>query len=280
VAEKTGNGREPGLLDKFDGELLLSFGVPAVLLPAVRAVQQPDQLLALAKHLPAEAAEALIWLAEGLPPEEVREAVAAQPQKKIDTDDLATALEHPDSRRRFITIRSDHDLTSILDAPLEKWRVFLHPGQERLVTKHFNGPARVTGGAGTGKAIAIAVLTAACSEKTYREGQAVELVWTGPDMGVVPLRRTEQAILQVLDCASRRITVVSYAVYNIPHVCDALIRAARRGVATTIIVETPDRLEPALFTVLPNLPSELCVEARSNRGFHGNIEGRRESSHG
>lgn len=93
------------------------------------------------------------------------------------------------------------------------------------------------------QAVALAVLTAACSEKTHREGQAVELVWTGPDVGAVPLRRTEQAILQVLDCASRRITVVSYAVYKIPHICDALIRAARRGVAINIIVETPDRLE-------------------------------------
>jgi phosphatidylserine/phosphatidylglycerophosphate/cardiolipin synthase-like enzyme len=93
------------------------------------------------------------------------------------------------------------------------------------------------------QAVALAVLTAACSEKAHRNDQAVELAWTGPDVGVMPLRRTEQAILQVLDCASKRITVVSYAVYNIPHVCDALIRAARRGVAVDVIVETPDRLE-------------------------------------
>jgi superfamily I DNA/RNA helicase len=153
VVQKKGNGREPGLLDKFDDELLLSFGVPAVLFPAVRAVQKPDQLLALAKHLPAEAAEAMIWLADGYPPEEVREAVAARPTTEVDTDDLAAALDHPDSRRRFVTIRSDHELTLILDAPLEKWRIFLHPNQERLVTKNFSGSARVTGGAGTGKTV-------------------------------------------------------------------------------------------------------------------------------
>ena len=93
------------------------------------------------------------------------------------------------------------------------------------------------------QAISLAVLTAACSERVHRKDQTVELVWTGPEVGTMPLRRTEQAILQVLDCASKRITVVSYAVYNIPHVCDALIRAAHRGVAIQIIVETPDRLE-------------------------------------
>lgn len=144
---------QPGLLDGCEDDLLLSFGIPAVLLPAVRAVQTTENLLALTKHLPAESAEALLWLAEGIPPEEVREAVAVQPAKKVDPSDLAQALQHPDSRRRFVTIQSDHDLITILDAPLEKWRIFLHPQQERLVTKAFNGPARVLGGPGTGKTV-------------------------------------------------------------------------------------------------------------------------------
>jgi phosphatidylserine/phosphatidylglycerophosphate/cardiolipin synthase-like enzyme len=60
---------------------------------------------------------------------------------------------------------------------------------------------------------------------------------------VVPLRRTEQAILQVLDSARRQITLISYAVYRIPNVCEALVRAARRGVRISVIVETPDKLE-------------------------------------
>jgi phosphatidylserine/phosphatidylglycerophosphate/cardiolipin synthase-like enzyme len=68
-------------------------------------------------------------------------------------------------------------------------------------------------------------------------------VWTGPDAGVVPFRRTEQAILQVLDAARSRITLVSFAVYRIPHVARALVRAVGRGVRLTVIVETPDRIE-------------------------------------
>lgn len=142
-----------GLLDHFGDDLLLSFGIPVVLLPAVRGVRQPDDLLALNKHLPAECAEALMWLVEGLPPNEVRAAVAMPKNSQVDTTDLAKALEHPDSRRRFVTIQSDKDLTAILNAPLEKWRVFLHPSQEKLVTKEFKGPCRVLGGAGTGKTV-------------------------------------------------------------------------------------------------------------------------------
>ncbi|MGP0066023.1 MAG: UvrD-helicase domain-containing protein [Isosphaeraceae bacterium] len=177
---------QPGLLVSIGDDVLLSFGVPEILLPAVRAIGSSQELLALGQHLPSEAAEALIWLAEGDSPEVVREylgsivgpggresppaAPGAQFQlsagsdlvqqriggrvsKKVDTTDLAAALQHPDSRRRFVTIHTDEELNSVLDAPLEKWRVFLHPSQERLVAKPFNGPARVTGGAGTGKTV-------------------------------------------------------------------------------------------------------------------------------
>ena len=41
----------------------------------------------------------------------------------------------------------------MFSAPLERWRVFLHPSQRRLVERHWNGPVRVLGGAGTGKTV-------------------------------------------------------------------------------------------------------------------------------
>ncbi len=91
--------------------------------------------------------------------------------------------------------------------------------------------------------VTAALLTASEAEQGHRDGQTVELVWTGPDAGVVPLRRTEQAILQVIDSATRRITLVSYAVYHVRFVCEALVRAAGRGTRIDVIVETPNKLE-------------------------------------
>ncbi len=90
--------------------------------------------------------------------------------------------------------------------------------------------------------VALMLATAAHGESSHRESQSVELVWTGPETDAAPFRRTEQAILQVLDSATQQITLVSYAVYNIPFICDSLVRAARRGVRITVIVETPDRV--------------------------------------
>jgi phosphatidylserine/phosphatidylglycerophosphate/cardiolipin synthase-like enzyme len=92
-------------------------------------------------------------------------------------------------------------------------------------------------------AVALCLVTASHSECGHRQNQSVELVWTGPDSGAVPFRRTEQALLQVLDSAEDRITLVSYAVYRIPNVAAALVRAAQRGVRIKVIVETPDPSE-------------------------------------
>src|SRR5947209_5744811 len=55
VPPRRGRKRQPGLLESHGDDLLLSFAVPAVLLPAVRAVRTQEELLALGKHLPAEA---------------------------------------------------------------------------------------------------------------------------------------------------------------------------------------------------------------------------------
>lgn len=41
----------------------------------------------------------------------------------------------------------------MLGAPLEEWRMFLHPAQRKAVEQVYRGPARVLGDAGAGKAV-------------------------------------------------------------------------------------------------------------------------------
>jgi phosphatidylserine/phosphatidylglycerophosphate/cardiolipin synthase-like enzyme len=90
--------------------------------------------------------------------------------------------------------------------------------------------------------VALALLTAAQAKASHRAEQNVELVWTGPGSGASPFRSTEQVVLQVIDSASQRLLVISYAVFNVPRISEALIRAADRGVAITVVVESPDRI--------------------------------------
>lgn len=93
------------------------------------------------------------------------------------------------------------------------------------------------------RTVGVALQTAVLSEQTYRDSHSIELVWTGPNPDETPFRRTEQAILQILDAAKSRITLVSFAVYRIPNIGKALVRAAKRGVRLSVIVETPDKIE-------------------------------------
>ncbi|GAF71470.1 unnamed protein product [marine sediment metagenome] len=93
------------------------------------------------------------------------------------------------------------------------------------------------------QAVALVLLTSAHAEEYHRQQQVVEGVWTGPDLPDTTFRQTEPAVLEVLNGATERITLVSYAVYRIPRIRNALVQAAFRGVDITLVVETPNRLD-------------------------------------
>jgi mRNA-degrading endonuclease RelE of RelBE toxin-antitoxin system len=120
---------------------LLSYGVPMEWLKDVREATE-DSYLALADHLPAEASEALLEIATGGTP---RKPEAAEPK--------ANPFDHPDAQRRFRVMANVEELERALDAPWEKWTVFLHPDQKQWVVRDYAGPARVSGSAGTGKTV-------------------------------------------------------------------------------------------------------------------------------
>ena len=93
------------------------------------------------------------------------------------------------------------------------------------------------------QAVAAALHTAVFVREGAPRGPVRRTGLDRPRRGVVPLRRTEQVVLQVIDSASQRITLVSYAVYHVRYVCEALVRAAGRGHRIDVIVETPNKLE-------------------------------------
>jgi phosphatidylserine/phosphatidylglycerophosphate/cardiolipin synthase-like enzyme len=117
-----------------------------------------------------------------------------------------------------------------------------HPGHRSLCLR-FVGEWLSSSSSVSGPEVAMSLRTASHLGRLRDRGQSIELVWTGPRSEPASHRHTEQAILQVLDSARRRITIVCYAVYRIPNVRDALVWAARRGVRVGIIVETPDKIQ-------------------------------------
>lgn len=133
---------KPLLFAQTAEQLLLGFGVPVEWLEDVRKTDE-DSLLDLVEHLPAEAGEALLELATGGTPKTA--PVVVQPN--------ADPFEHPDALRRFRVVANIEELQRAFDFPWEKWITFLHPDQRQFVERDYNGPARVSGSAGTGKTI-------------------------------------------------------------------------------------------------------------------------------
>ena len=154
----------------FDGvrdRELLRLGVPGQQLDTVRALGDSEELEAVREQLPPEAFEALFWLSEGESLGEVERAMAVSAEPDVDTGDIDRALERDASKRRFVVVEDDAALETMLDAPLEKWRVFLHPSQRQLVERSWNGPVRVLGGAGTGKTVVAMHRAAYLAEKVF-----------------------------------------------------------------------------------------------------------------
>ena len=146
---------------------LLNYGVPPEWVPEVLNATE-DGLLEIAGHLPAEAAEALLNLATGIrPPVPERAAPGGDP------------FEHPDALRRFRIMKNIEELALALDYPWERWAVFLHPEQRKLVEKNFNGPARVSGTAGTGKTI-VALHRAAHLARTNPQARVLLTTFSEP----------------------------------------------------------------------------------------------------
>ena len=142
----------PGIFVALKERQLVRLGVPADMVAEVLGIRAEDDLEELAERLPSEAYEALFLYMAGDTYDQIileREA----PTTPVDTTDFDAALDRDDSRAHFVVIENDLELEEMFNAPLERWRVFLHPSQRRLVERHWNGPARVLGGAGTGKTV-------------------------------------------------------------------------------------------------------------------------------
>ncbi|MBU1238850.1 DNA helicase, partial [Myxococcota bacterium] len=144
-----------GLFGECSDEDLCRLGVPRILLPSLRAITDQQTLEQLKPLLPEEVQEGLTYLSVGLSVDEVLVYLQSAPPlvNEVDTTDWRRALAHPQSRRSFSPIASTEEFEQILSGPLDAWRVFLHPSQDAIIRRSYSGPAKVLGGAGTGKTV-------------------------------------------------------------------------------------------------------------------------------
>ena len=133
---------------------LLKLGVPEAQLRYIRSFTSVESFYQAEGTIPADVYEYLSWLTEGIGIDEVLElCIEEQSVAETKTDDLAQALDMPATLKSFVVVDGEDELRRIMAEPLEKWRVFLHPTQRKIVRKNYSGAARVLGGAGTGKTV-------------------------------------------------------------------------------------------------------------------------------
>lgn len=152
------------LFGELRDETMIELGAPKDLIPYLKSIPNKEVFNEDKDKLPSDVYENFSWIAEGFDPKEtiemIKENIFDAEQEELEktntspvTEDFSVALKNLESKKSFVVIEGEEELRRIMAEPLEKWRVFLHPTQRRIVKKNYKGSARVLGGAGTGKTV-------------------------------------------------------------------------------------------------------------------------------
>jgi phosphatidylserine/phosphatidylglycerophosphate/cardiolipin synthase-like enzyme len=85
--------------------------------------------------------------------------------------------------------------------------------------------------------IALMLRSAHQLDELHRDGESVDIVWTGPSAPQSALFRSEQTLLDLIGNAQRSILIVTYLAYRVAEVRDALLDALDRGVRVRLVIE-------------------------------------------
>lgn len=82
------------------------------------------------------------------------------------------------------------------------------------------------------------LIASSYTQSKITKESSVELVWTGPTSRFVAPRRTEQALLQVINSAKKELFITSFVAYNVQSIVNALNAVCDKGVTLTMLLES------------------------------------------
>jgi len=144
--------KESKTVSPFSGipeEKLLKIGIPQDLISQVMQIKVINDLDPFEEYLPNDAYENIFNILDGEDIDKIIEEIE-EGQAKANEDQLLSN----NNKRRFVELTDDEALQRILDNDMDKWQLFLHPSQQKLVDAEYKGTMKVSGGAGTGKTVA------------------------------------------------------------------------------------------------------------------------------
>jgi len=89
-----------------------------------------------------------------------------------------------------------------------------------------------------GDDLGFALMVAGASAQSAKEAESIEVVWTGPETGMVPTRRTDQVVMELARESRAELWLMSYVFVRADDVIAELERAANRGVAVNVALES------------------------------------------
>ncbi|MDD2494993.1 MAG: UvrD-helicase domain-containing protein [Tissierellia bacterium] len=155
---------------------LIKLDIPKIHVNNLLSIISEDSFIDYVTIFPGELQEALLDLASGTKTFDVvyNELVDLDYEENGNID----SLEQKDSKRRFYITESMEELEVLMENDdYEKWTIFLHPSQEKLVKRDFNGPVLIEGGPGTGKTIVGIHRAAYLSKNIYKASEGKKILF-------------------------------------------------------------------------------------------------------
>ncbi len=116
---------------------------------------------------------------------------------------------------------------------------FTQPGVRTAVARLMDRCGTGPEGLDLGK-IAWALRGASAADGFWRRSQSLELVWTGPVPVGTHFRRTDQALLDLIEGTQTEVILVSFVAYKVREIAEALVGAAARGVRLILVLESAE----------------------------------------
>lgn len=161
---------------------LAGFGFPPAIVAGLRTLDRDEDLLSLADSLGPTLFERAFNLVatgnvDGVPVTATPVVEADEPEPTAEDLELERQLD--DTRAGAWFTRTEPEfLAEVVNRPIEDWMIFLHPDQRAMVSRHFEGPARVRGSAGTGKTVVGLHRAAWLARRTRDAGESRPVLFT------------------------------------------------------------------------------------------------------
>lgn len=158
------------LINLTAADLTAGLGIPPAVAEQAVAITDDDAMTVFRTTLPEWQAEALFALSAGYGIREVIEELDLRVNEysideaketftrpvEVSDEQFLDSIAQPAARMTFYRVDGAEELRRIIaEGDFDAWKVFLHPMQERWVTRSYSGSFRLRGGAGTGKTVVL-----------------------------------------------------------------------------------------------------------------------------